>query len=123
MDPVLMEQVLVNLLENAHKYSPLAQPVEIKGWATEHLFTLCIADKGPGIPEGEEERIFEKLVRLDRGERKPGAGLGLSICKGIVQAHGGWIQARNRPAGGAQFLVGIPLEGHAPGVPSENADE
>jgi len=119
MDAVLMEQVLINLLENALKYSPLDKPVEVKGWATERLFTLCVADKGPGIPEGEEERIFEKLVRLQHGDRKPGAGLGLAICKGIVQAHEGRIQACNRPTGGAQFLVSLPLGGSPPVPPDE----
>ena len=109
IDEALMEQVLINVLENAHKYSPQDLPIEIKGWATDRAVTLAIADHGPGIPEGEEDRIFEKLVRLPQAQARPGAGLGLAICKGIVEAHGGWIQAGTRPAGGAQILLSLPL--------------
>ncbi len=110
VDPGFMEQVLVNLIENAHKFSPRDEPIEIKGWATDRAVTLAIADHGPGIPEGEEVRIFEKLVKMPRGRARSGAGLGLAICKGIVEAHGGWIQAGNRPSGGAQILLSLPLE-------------
>jgi two-component system sensor histidine kinase KdpD len=118
-DPVLLGQVVVNLVENAHKYSPLDQPIEIKGWATERFLTLSITDHGPGIPEGEEERVFDKLVRFPQGEARPGAGLGLAICKGVALAHGGRIQAINRPVGGAQFLVSLPLGNKPPGPPPE----
>ena len=118
-DAVLMEQVLINILDNAIKYGPEQSPIEIKGWATDRALTLAIADSGEGIPEGEEERIFEKLVRLPQGQRRPGAGLGLAICKGIVEAHGGWIRAGNRPNGGAQILVSLPLEGQPPQPPAE----
>ncbi len=118
MDAVLMEQVLVNLLDNALKYSPPGSPVEIKAWAAWKSLTLSVTDQGPGIAPGEEERIFEKLTRGEAGTSRPGAGLGLAICKGIVTAHGGQIQAVNRPQGGAQFLVSLPL-GTAPAIPEE----
>ena len=118
MDAVLMEQVLVNLLENALKYSPPGSPVEIKAWAAWKSLTLSVTDQGPGIAPGEEERIFEKLTRGEAGTSRPGAGLGLAICKGIVTAHGGQIQAVSRPQGGAQFLVSLPL-GTAPAIPKE----
>lgn len=121
VDPVLLEQVLINVLENAVKYSPADKPIEIKGWATDKAVTLAVADSGPGIPEGEEERIFEKLVRLSNGKSRTGAGLGLAICKGILEAHGGWITVGNRPSGGAQFLMGLPLEGQPPALPEEEA--
>ena len=111
VDAGLMERVLVNVLENAHKYSPRNEPIEVKAWATNRALTLAVADHGPGIPEGEEERIFGKLVQLPPGEGRPGVGLGLAICKGIVEAHGGWIQAGTRPSGGAQILMSLPLEG------------
>jgi two-component system sensor histidine kinase KdpD len=118
-DPVLLGQVLINLLENACKFSPADQPIEIKGWATERAITLSVTDHGQGIPAGEEEHIFEKLVRFPQGDTRPGAGLGLAICKGVVQAHGGRIQATNRPSGGAQFLVSLPLGVAPPAPPAE----
>lgn len=119
MDPILMEQVLVNLLENAAKFSPADQPIEIRAWATERAVTLAIADHGSGLPEGLEEKIFDKLVKASNPHGRPGAGLGLTICKGIVEAHGGWIQGSNRPQGGAQFLVSLPLETAPPPSPEE----
>lgn len=118
-DPVLFEQVLINLLENALKFSPADQPIEIKGWATDRALTLSITDHGPGIPEGQEEHIFEKLVRFQQGEARAGAGLGLAICKGVMQAHGGRIAASNRASGGAQFLVSLPLGERPAAPPSE----
>jgi two-component system sensor histidine kinase KdpD len=119
VDPVLMGQVVINLVENAHKYSPPGLPVEIKAWATERFLTFSVVDHGPGIPEGAEERVFEKLSRFQQGESRPGAGLGLAICKGVVQAHGGKIIASNRPSGGAQFLVSLPLGDAPPAPPAE----
>jgi two-component system sensor histidine kinase KdpD len=118
-DAVLLGQVVVNLVENADKFSPPGLPIEIKAWATERTITLSVTDHGPGIPEGQEERIFEKLVRFPQGEPRPGAGLGLAICKGVVQAHGGKILASNRAAGGAQFMVSLPLGQAPPPPPSE----
>jgi two-component system sensor histidine kinase KdpD len=120
MDAVLMEQVLVNLIDNALKYSPPGSPVDIKAWAAGKSLTLSVADQGPGIAPGEEARIFEKLARGEAGTSRPGAGLGLAICKGIVTAHGGRIQAVNHPQGGAQFLVSLPL-GTPPLMPQEGA--
>ncbi|BDU68035.1 two-component sensor histidine kinase [Geothrix oryzae] len=120
MDPVLMEQVLMNLLDNAMKYSPAGSPVDIKVWTTQHTLTISVTDQGPGIAEGEAERIFEKLARGEAAASRPGAGLGLAICRGIVTAHGGRIQAVNHPQGGAQFLVTLPL-GAPPSLPEEGS--
>jgi two-component system sensor histidine kinase KdpD len=118
LDGVLMEQLLLNLLDNALKYSPPGSPVDIKAWAAGKSLTLSVADRGPGIPAGEEERIFEKLARGQAASNRPGAGLGLAICKGIATAHHGRIQAVNHPQGGAQFLVILPL-GTPPEMPEE----
>ncbi|GLH73500.1 two-component sensor histidine kinase [Geothrix limicola] len=118
MDGVLMEQLLLNLLDNALKYSPPGSPVDIKAWAAGKSLTLSVSDRGPGIPPGEEARIFEKLARGQVASNRPGAGLGLAICKGIAMAHGGHIQAVNHPQGGAQFLVMLPL-GTPPSLPEE----
>jgi two-component system sensor histidine kinase KdpD len=118
MDGALIEQMLLNLIDNALKYSPAGSPVDIKVWAAGKSLTLSVSDQGPGIAPGEEERIFEKLARGQAAQSRPGAGLGLAICKGIVTAHGGRIQAVNHPQGGAQFLVTLPL-GTPPAMPQE----
>jgi two-component system sensor histidine kinase KdpD len=108
MDDVLIEQVLVNLLDNAIKYTPPGSPIAIIATATEEAVTVEVADRGPGLPPGEEGRIFEKFYRLPSDSGR-GAGLGLAICKGIVEAHGGRIWAQNLPGGGVAFLFTLPL--------------
>lgn len=122
-DPILLEQLLINLVENALRFSPMDQPVEVQIYGTGKGATLLVCDQGPGIPEGFEARIFDKLFRLPG--RVPnagsGAGLGLAICQGIAKAHGGAIQAGNRPQGGAQFIVSLPYEGQPPEDPIEEA--
>jgi K+-sensing histidine kinase KdpD len=117
-DAVLLEQLFVNLLENAAKYTPAGGPIEIAARAGERSVTIEIADRGPGIPAGDEARIFEKFAR-GRHPRVPGAGLGLAICRGIVEAHGGTLTVRNRPGGGALFEVVLPRAGSAPAAPPE----
>jgi two-component system sensor histidine kinase KdpD len=87
-------------------------------------FRISVADRGPGIAQGEEERIFDKLYRGTAALAVPGAGLGLAICKGIIQAHGGTIAAKNRPGGGTEVTMTLPLEGLAPeGMPPELSHE
>jgi len=122
VDPVLFEQVFVNLLENAVKYTPAASPIEISARASGTELEIRLADRGPGIPVGEEERIFEKF---DRGEHAGGGGvgLGLPICRGIMQAHGGTIVAGNRPGGGAEFRIRLPLTETPPTVAAEPTGE
>ena len=119
LDPVLLEQVLLNLLDNALKFSPRVRPIEIEGWVLEGQARLTVADHGPGFTPGEEERVFEKLYRGSRSASVPGAGLGLAICRGIVQAHGGTIKAGNRPQGGAQIILTLPIEGTPPELPPD----
>jgi two-component system sensor histidine kinase KdpD len=108
MDGVLVEQVLVNLLDNALKYTPPGSPIELIATATDRAVTIEVADRGPGIPPGEEEKIFEKFYRA-RPDESRGAGLGLAICQAVVHAHGGRIWAQNLPGGGVAFLFTIPL--------------
>ncbi|HVZ79754.1 MAG TPA: sensor histidine kinase KdpD [bacterium] len=113
MDSLLIEQVLVNLVDNALKYTPPDSPVEIIAGVGEGFLEIEVADRGPGLPEADLPRLFEKFYRGPEQGRAAGAGLGLSICKGFVQIHGGSIEARNRPGGGAVFRFTLPLEaGH-----------
>jgi two-component system sensor histidine kinase KdpD len=118
MDDVLIEQVLVNLLDNALKYTPPASPIEIISTATDRSVTVEIADHGPGLPAGEEDKIFEKFYRARPGGSR-GAGLGLAICRGIVRAHGGRIWAQNLPGGGVAFLFTLPLGETPAAVPAD----
>jgi two-component system sensor histidine kinase KdpD len=112
-DAVLVEQVLVNLLENALKYSPPGAAIEVSAREEEHEIVISVADRGPGIPPGEEARIFEKFYRAARDRAVGGVGLGLAICRAIVAAHGGRIWAENRVGGGAAFHFALP-RGDAP---------
>ncbi len=115
IDDVLIEQVLVNLLENAIKYTPPESTLRIIATATDAHLTVEVADHGPGLPRGEEERVFEKFHQATADGRR-GAGLGLAICRGIVQAHGGHIWAQNLPEGGVAFLFTLPLTDKPPAV-------
>lgn len=113
-DSVLLEQLLINLVENALKFSPPNETVAVKVYGTGKGATLIVEDHGAGIPEGFETRIFDKLFRLPGQAKGSGAGLGLAICQGITLAHGGNIQVNNRPHGGAQFVVSFPYHGEPP---------
>jgi len=109
LDAVLIEQVLINLLDNAVKYTPSGSPIEIRISTTASDLTVEVSDRGPGLPSGDEERVFEKFYRGNaRGVQ--GAGLGLAICRGIVLAHGGRMWAQNRADGGAVFRFTLPVD-------------
>lgn len=110
MDMALMNQVLINLLDNALKYSPPDGAVEISARCNDERLIIRVADLGPGVPEDELTRIFEKFYRIPVPESVKGTGLGLSICNGIVEAHGGRIWAENQAGGGFMVTVEIPLQ-------------
>jgi two-component system sensor histidine kinase KdpD len=114
IDAVLVEQVFINLLENAAKYSPKGSSIEIRAHPDEHNLVVEIADRGPGIPEDLVGKVFEKFYRLPREPGGGGAGLGLAICRGIVEAHGGRVWAENRDGGGTVFRFTLPIEGSPP---------
>ena len=118
VDPVLFEQVLFNLIDNAAKYAPSGTPVRITARAQANMVRLQIADSGPGIPQADLENIFDKFYRVRAGDgQRAGTGLGLSICRGFIEAMGGTIAASNRTDGsGAIFTVTLPL-------PAEDARE
>jgi len=117
IDEVLMEQVFVNLLENAAKYTRPGTPLDIGAWRQEGAVVLEIADRGPGLPAGGDALVFRKFYRTagpSGGSPGGGAGLGLTICRGIVTAHGGRIWAEPRPGGGTAFRFTLPLDGGPP---------
>lgn len=119
IDAVLMEQVFVNLLENALKYSPSDSTISINARLFEGTKAVIeVLDRGAGLLPDDEQKVFTKFYRGQSTSQSPGTGLGLTICKGIVQAHGGSIDARNREGGGAVFTITLPVEG-APVISQE----
>jgi two-component system sensor histidine kinase KdpD len=110
MDDVLIEQVLINVIDNAIKYTPAGTPIEVRAEDTGTGVLVEIADRGPGLPPGEERLIFEKFHRAEPAHSARGAGLGLAICHGIIRAHGGRIWAENRPGGGVAIRFTLPVK-------------
>jgi len=121
IDGVLLEQVVINLVENAVKYAPAGSAIDISASASNSEVIVEVADRGPGIPAGEETRIFAKFYRA-KPAREGGVGLGLTICRGIIEAHGGRIWAENRHGAGAVFRFTIPLLERQPSIESEQAE-
>lgn len=120
VDPVLFQQVLVNLLDNAAKHTPPETSVDIRAEVGQGAVWVEVADHGPGIPSGSEERLFEKFYR-GKGAGPGGVGLGLAICRGIVEAHGGTIRVVPAEGAGACFRIELPLVGEPPSMPSPSA--
>jgi len=123
-DPVLLEQLLYNLLENAAKYTPPGSHIRISARRAVDEVELLVADDGPGFaPDSDPSTLFEKFQRGRAEGALGGVGLGLAICRAIARAHGGEIRAERIPAGGALFIVSLPHEREAPVVPSEEDPE
>ena len=116
VDGVLIEQVLINLLDNGIKYTPAKSEIEIAASASDGTVLVEVADRGPGFTPGEEERVFDKFYRGQTADTR-GVGLGLAICRAIVEAHGGNIWAENRPGGGATFRFTLPAKDVPPEMP------
>jgi two-component system sensor histidine kinase KdpD len=123
LDDVLVQQVLMNLIENAIKYSPAASTIELSAKAAGELVTVTVTDEGSGFSAGAEERVFDKFYRSDRQTARAGTGLGLAICRGIIELHGGRIRAENRPGGGAAIHFTLPIVGQPPAMPAEELAE
>lgn len=109
IDAVLMEQVLVNLIDNAVKYTPPGSPIDIEAESLPAQFRLTITDYGLGIAKSQQSKIFDKFYRGAIETDQSGVGLGLALCKAIVEAHHGNIQADNRVGKGAEFVIELPL--------------
>ena len=108
-DAVLIERVLVNLLENAAEYTPAGSRITLAAEVAGDRLSVSVSDNGPGLPAGKEEAVFQKFTRGERESATPGVGLGLAICRAIVEAHKGKISATATRGGGATFTFTLPL--------------
>jgi two-component system sensor histidine kinase KdpD len=119
LDYLQMDQVLTNLIENAVRYTPPGSPIELSARLDGEQMVISVADRGPGIPVKDRERIFDKFYRVlgtqNKSARITGSGLGLAVSKGLVEAHGGHIWVENREGGGAVFSFTLPV-GKAEGI-------
>ncbi len=120
VDGVLLEQVLVNLIDNALNYSPTDSPIDIIAHAQDDHVDIAVADRGPGLPPGDPEFLFDKFTRGPAAGNRRGLGLGLAICRSIVKLHKGTIGAEPRPGGGAVFTIRLPVP--RPPVPAGSAE-
>jgi two-component system sensor histidine kinase KdpD len=116
VDEVLVQHALANLIENAVAYAPVG-PIRIEAHADAEHVEIRVVDHGPGIPEGERERVFEEFVRLPTPSPRPGSGLGLSVARGLAEASGGSVRCTATPGGGATIVLTIPSSV----LPAENA--
>jgi len=108
MDSVLIVQVIVNLLENALKYSAADLPIEVEARVERDQLHLSVRDRGQGIPDDDLERVFDKFYRCVTPGVARGAGLGLAICKGFIEVHGGRIRVERRAHGGTEATFTLP---------------
>jgi two-component system sensor histidine kinase KdpD len=122
IDEVLVERVLVNLIENALRYSPSGAPIELVASALPGQVRVDVLDRGVGLAPGEEGPIFDKFYRGEAARARHGVGLGLAVARAIVEAHGGRIWAEQRPGGGAALRFTLPIEGDPPALPASPRD-
>jgi two-component system phosphate regulon sensor histidine kinase PhoR len=116
-DPDALLRVISNLLDNAIKFSPAGGSVQVDARAEDDAVTITVSDSGPGIPEPDLQRVFERFYKGDSSRSGMGVGLGLAIVKHLVRSHGGHVEARNRDAGGATFTVRLPRRFAGPRAP------
>jgi len=119
-EPALIEQVILNLLENAVRYAGATSPIELSAHLENNRVTIQVADRGSGISDADVDKVFEKFYRGQQATRRDGGmGLGLTICRAIVRAHGGQIGIRNRQGGGAVVEFTLPVAGALEAKPSD----
>ncbi len=122
VDNALLPQVIYNLVDNALRYTPPGTPIDISAWTTDSNVIVKVADQGPGLSDDERSRVFQRFYR-GRAARPTGArsgiGLGLTICEGIVKAHGGRVWSERNMPKGVAFLFSLPVEQPQPEVPRE----
>lgn len=124
IDELLIEQVFLNLLENAARYAPAGSPIDVSAYSEDASVVVEVADRGPGVPAGDKERVFERFYRgpaAGSADAGAGSGLGLTICRGIITAHGGKIWMVARPGGGAAVRFTIPVAGVPAPLPAASA--
>ncbi|MBK8173061.1 MAG: sensor histidine kinase KdpD [Sandaracinaceae bacterium] len=121
VDPVLFEHVFLNLFENAAKYTPPGSAIEVTARQSSTALEIDVADRGPGLPPGDEARVFEKFFR-GQHVGVGGVGLGLAICRSIVEAHKGSMSAHAREGGGTVFRINLPRGENPPTVPPEEGE-
>jgi signal transduction histidine kinase len=109
-DPERLRQVLMNLLDNAIKYSPAGDEVQVRAYAEDGRVHIDVRDHGPGIAREDQRLIFEKFGRVTTGNARPGTGLGLFIARSIAEAHGGTLEVASAPERGAVFTLELPLQ-------------
>jgi two-component system sensor histidine kinase KdpD len=114
LDYLEIDQVLTNLIENAVRYTPAGSPIDVSARREGQQVKFSVADRGPGIPSTDVERVFDKFYRVQQGQHAAsypmGTGLGLAVCKGLVEAHGGRIWAELREGGGLIVNVELPVD-------------
>ncbi len=118
VDPLAFQRVMTNLLTNAHRHSPPGSPVAVSGREEDNFVQLAVDDEGPGVPPEERERIFEEFRQGGERRADVGLGLGLSIVRHYVEAHGGRAWVADRPGGGARFVITVPAVPDRPQDPA-----
>src|SRR5262249_36837961 len=121
LDAPLFQRVLVNLLDNAVKYTPPGSTILIGAEASDQVMHVVVEDDGPGLPELDAERLFEPFTRGQTESSIAGVGLGLALCRTIIEAHDGTIRAERRQPNGARFEIRLPL-GCPPDIETEGQE-
>ncbi len=125
VDNAMLPQVIHNLIDNALRYTPAATPIDIAAWTTETNLIVKVADQGPGLTDDERSKVFQRFYRGRTAQptgSRSGIGLGLTICEGIIKAHGGRVWAEHNTPRGVAFFFSLPIDSPQPEVPAEGSE-